>query len=196
MDVMRTMAWTAGSAVEMSGCLECWNMGRNDQSVGFAKYGVEILSNPACRCISQLGHQVKSPGLIKVTEVVDAPMVGVANAGLGSPSASSVGPPVMSEQHRMPVQPNRAMILEVVQVGYLVAKHPDLGPCGVDRGKVKVMISQNYEKRAGRTGMGECFEMLHKCSRGGGVARDYGCVILGIFEVTEQFAAVSCRCLV
>ena len=179
MDVMRTVAWTAGRAVVVSGCLECWNMGRNDQSVGFAKHGVEILSNPACRCDAKFRHQFKACGLVQFTEVVDAPMVGVADAGLGSPSAAGIGPAVMSEQHRLRVKPNRAMILEVMQVGYLVAKHPDLALCGAERGTVKVMIPQNHEKRAWRTGMGECFEMRHKCSRGGGIARNKGGVILG-----------------
>lgn len=195
-DVVRAVAWTAGRAVVVSGRLERWNMRRNDQSVGCANDGVEILSNPACRCISQLGHQDKASGLIQFTEIVDAPMVGVANAGLGSPAAAGVRPPVMSEQHCLPVKPNRAMILEVMQVGDLLAKLPDLGLCGVERGTVKVMIPQNHEKRAWRTGMGECFEMRHKCSRGGGIARNNGGVILGVFEVTEQFSAVFCRCLV
>lgn len=129
MDVMRTVAWTAGRAVVVSGCLECWNMGRNDQSVGFTKHGVEILSNPACRCDAKFRHQFKVSGLIQFTEVVDAPMVGVADAGLGSPSAAGVGPAVMPEQHRLRVKPNRAMILKVMQVADPMAELSEFGLC-------------------------------------------------------------------
>lgn len=196
MDVMRTVAWTAGRAVVVRGCQECWNVGRNDHGLSFAKDGIEVLSNPACRCASQLGHQVKAPGLIQFPEVVNAPVVGTLDAGFGSPATTGVGPAVMTEQHRLPVKPNRAMILEVMQVGGFVAKPPDLALCGVERGSVEVMIAERHIQWSRGTSVGECFQMLHKSVRGGGVAGNHGGVILGVFEITEQFAAVFCRCLV
>ncbi len=144
MDVMRTVAWAAGRAVVVSGCLECRNVGRNDQCVGFAKDGVKVFSDPACRCISQLGHQIKATGLIQFPEIIDAPVVGTWDAGFGSPATASIGPAVMAEQHGASVQPDHAMILEVMKVGGFVAKPPDLILCGVERGSIEVVIAKDH----------------------------------------------------
>jgi hypothetical protein len=191
MDVMRTVAWTAGRAVVVSGCLECWNVGRNDQSVGFAKCSVEILTNPTCRGIAQLGHQVKAPGWIQFPEVVDAPVVGIPHVGFGSPATAGISPAVMPEQHGAPVQPDHAVILKVMQVGCGVAEPPDLPLCGIERGSIKVMIAKDHIERPRGASVGERFQMLHKCIRGGGVAGNHGGVIIGVFEIKKQFAAVS-----
>lgn len=103
---------------------------------------------------------------------------------------------MMSEQHGVLVQPNEPTILEVMQIAHSMAKLSDLTLCGVQRGSVKIMIPKDHIKGARSTGVGECFKMLHKRCRGGGVARNDGGVILGVFEVTEKIAAVFCRCLV
>ena len=64
MNVMRTVAWTAGRAVVVSGCLECRDMGRNNHFICFAKNGVEMCADTTCRCDAKFGHQFKASGLI------------------------------------------------------------------------------------------------------------------------------------
>jgi hypothetical protein len=69
----------------------------------------------------------------------------------------------MPEQHGASVQPDHAMILEVMKVGGFVAKPPDLILCGVERGSIEVVIAKDHIQRSWGTGMSECFKMLHKC---------------------------------
>jgi hypothetical protein len=50
----------------------------------------------------------------------------------------------MPEQHGASVQPDHAMILEVMKVGGFVAKPPDLILCGGERGSIEVVITEDH----------------------------------------------------
>lgn len=52
------------------------------------------------------------------------------------------------------------------------------------------MIAVDHIKWTWSTGMSKGFQMFDKRRRGGGVARNDGCVILSVFQVMEQFLAV------